>query len=121
MCILPRSNTKLKPSLFKDRFVKDPRKHLRAFGSEMFSAASKLALFVALVVDPMHVLPEHSALLKLARKMLELLLLGDRVLGLLNVLDTTIRDHHVLYLSASTLHEAKGPLQQAPCGTNEEA
>ena len=98
MCILPRSNTKLKPSFFKDRFVKDPRKHLRAFGSEMFSAASKLALFVALVVDPMHVLPEHSALLKLARKMLELLLLGDRVLGLLDVLDTTIRDHHVLYL-----------------------
>jgi len=98
VCILPRSSTKLKPSFFKDRFVKDPRKHLRAFGSEMFSAASKLALFMAVVVDPVHVLPEHSALLKLARKMLELLLLGDRVLGLLNVLDTTIRDHDVLYL-----------------------
>jgi hypothetical protein len=96
--ILPRSSTKLKPSFFKDRFVNDPRKHLRAFGSEILSAASKLALFMAVVVDPVHVLPEHSALLKLARKMLELLLLGDRALRLINVLDTTIRDHHVLYL-----------------------
>ena len=95
--ILPKSHTKLKSTFFNDRFVKHPRKHLRAFGSEMFSAASKLALFMAVVVDPIPALPQHSALLRLARRMLELLLLGDRVLGLLNELDTTIKEHHVLY------------------------
>ena len=73
-------------------------KHLKAFGSEMLSAASKLAMFMAVVVDPMGVLKEHSALLRLARRMLELLLLGDRVLQYLDKLETTIHDHHVLYL-----------------------
>ena len=62
----------------------------------MLSAASKLAMFMAVVVDPMGVLKEHSALLRLAMRMLELLLLGDRVLQYLDNLETTIHDHHVL-------------------------
>ena len=97
-CTLPRSHTKLKKTFFHDRFVKHRSKHLRAFGSEMFSAASKLAMFMAIVVDPMGALPEHSALLRLARRMLELLLLGDFVLQRLHELEATVHDHHVLYL-----------------------
>ena len=64
----------------------------------MFSAASKLSLFMAVVADPMHVLPEHSALLRLARSMLEFLLWGDGALTFLDELRTTIHDHHVMYL-----------------------
>ena len=97
-CILPKSHTKLKKTFFKDRFVRHREKHLKAFGSEMFSAASKLSLFMAVVADPMNALPDHSALLRLARKMLELLLLGDGVLSRMDELETTIHDHHVLYL-----------------------
>ena len=97
-CTLPRSHTTLKKTFFQDRFVNHRCKHLRALGSGMISAASKLALFMAIVVDPMHVLPGHSALLRLARRMLEFLLLGDRVLVFINELETTTHDHHVLYL-----------------------
>ena len=96
-CILPRSHTKLKKT-FSMIDLSSIGKHLKAFGSEMLSAASKLAMFMAVVVDPMGVLKEHSALLRLARRMLELLLLGDRVLQYLDKLETTIHDHHVLYL-----------------------
>ena len=53
---------------------------------------------MAVVVGPMGVLKEHSALLRLARRMLELLLLRDRVLQYLEKLATTTHDHHVLYL-----------------------
>ena len=98
VCVLPKSHTKLKSTFFQDRFVRHRCKHLKAFGSEMLSAASKLALFMAVVADPMDVLPQHSALLRLARKMLEMLLMGDGVLGFLNELETTIHEHHVLYL-----------------------
>jgi len=97
-CILPKSHTKLTSTIFQDRFVRHRCKHLKAFGSEMLSAASKLALFMAVVADPMDVLPQHSALLRLARKMLEMLLMGDGVLGFLDELETTIHEHHVLYL-----------------------
>ena len=97
-CILPKSYTKLRSTFFQDRFLRHRCKHLKAFGSEMLSAASKLALFMAVVADPMDVLPQHSALLRLARKMLELLLMGDGVLGFLNELETTIHEHHVLHL-----------------------
>ena len=89
-------------------------KHLKAFGSEMLSAASKLAMFMAVVVDPMGVLKEHSALLRLARRMLELLLLGYRVLQYLDKLETTIHDHHVLYLRLRPqCNKPKLPPQQA--------
>ena len=97
-CILPKAHTRLKKTFFHDRFVKHREKHLKAFGSEMLSAASKLSLFMAVVADPMGVLPEHSALLRLARRMLEFLLLGDGVLRFLSELETTVHDHHVLYL-----------------------
>jgi hypothetical protein len=41
----------------------------------MCSATTKLAIFMAVVVDPMRVLHEHSELLRLAKNMLEHLLL----------------------------------------------
>ena len=45
---------------------------------------------MAVVADPMDVLPQHSALLRLAKKMLDMLLMGDGVLGFLHELETTI-------------------------------
>ena len=49
-------------------------------------------------MTPMGAFPEHSSLLRLARSMLELLLLGDFALQRLHELEATVHDHHVLYL-----------------------
>jgi|OM-RGC.v1.034409294 hypothetical protein len=53
---------------------------------------------MAVVADPVGVIPQHISLLKLARKRLDMLLVGDGAFGIMGFLDTTIHRHHVLYL-----------------------
>ena len=78
--------------------MKHTKKALRGFGSEVMSAVAKLALFMRVVCDPLAVLPRHSDLLGMARRVLDLLLLGDAVVVRLADLDHALRDFHTLFL-----------------------
>ena len=97
--VFPRAYTRLKTSFFSDRYVRNEKAHMRAFGSEMLTAVVKMAFFMDLVAAPVGQLPRHCVHIRQAKNIIDMLLSGDVVLGRLATLDKLLKEHHDMFLS----------------------
>ena len=95
----PSSQTRLSRTFFQDRIVvasNDP--HLRGFAGEMFLVAGVLTLFIAMVLTPAGLLPEHCRCFSYICVILNILSCGEGAVGLVHELERAIASHHDVYL-----------------------
>ena len=97
--VFPKAHTKLKKTFFADRYVKNDKAHLKAFGSEVMTALTKMCFFMDVVAAPVGALVRHTRHLRQARCVVDLLLSGDLILGRLATLERLLQDHHELYMA----------------------
>ena len=97
--VFPRAHTKLKKTFFADRMVKTEWGHLKAFGSEVMTAITKMCFFMDVVAAPMDALPRHTRHLHQARRIVDLLLSGDSIMGRLATLEQLLEEHHKEYMA----------------------
>ena len=98
--VLPKGEGKLLPvgKFFAARTVNKRGTHLRAFASEVITAISVLAVFVDRILKPSGHLPRYVEWFETLRHIVEILALGDRAVGLVDMLQRKVDEHHILFL-----------------------
>ena len=95
---LPSSHSKLDKSYFQDRTSTNPEAHIKGFAGEVLSIVTILQLFCTIVLVPVGGLPQHVSLMQQAFEIVQLLRMGDAVVGHVDRLREVCLQYHTAFL-----------------------
>ena len=82
-----------------DRIRKGPKKHIKAFASEVLGWSIVVGLFCEMVLAPHGALPAEIACFRLLGRIIYLLRLGNGCVARLSRLKALLHEHHVQYMA----------------------
>ena len=95
---MPKTASRLGPKFWRKRIVNKPKRHMRAFASEMLTAIFILGAFLDAVIKPLGSLPDHVRCFDSLRTLVCIFESGSRALLRIGLLRTTLREHHEMYV-----------------------
>ena len=95
---VPSSHTKLDKKYFQNRTSTNPETHIKGFAGEVLSIVAILQLFCTIVLVPVGGLPQHVSLMQQAFELLQLLRMGDAVVGHVDRLREVCLRYHTAFL-----------------------